>query len=59
MVSVVVGVIENSTKRLIHAAWHGPNNAGMNLARRLEMHLVGIQPEANGEGHTEPEVWRH
>jgi hypothetical protein len=46
MVSVVVGVIENSTKRLIHAAWHGPNNAGMNLARRLEMHLVGIQLEA-------------
>jgi hypothetical protein len=46
MVSVVVGVIENSTKRLIYAAWHGPNNAGMNLARRLEKRLVGIQLEA-------------
>ena len=46
VVSVVVGVIENSTKRLIHAAWHGPNNAGMNLAHRLEKHLVGIQLEA-------------
>ena len=46
VVSVMVGVIENSTKRLIHAAWHGPNNAGMNLAQRLERHLVGIQLEA-------------
>ena len=42
VVSVMVGVIENSTKRLIHAAWHGPNNAGMNLAHRLEKHFVGI-----------------
>ena len=24
VVGVVVGVIENSTKRLIYAAWHGP-----------------------------------
>jgi len=46
VVSVTVGAIENSTKRLIHAAWHGPNNAGMNLARRLEKHWVGIQLEA-------------
>ena len=46
VVSVMVGVIENSTKRLIHGAWHGPNNAGMNLARRLEKHWVGIQLEA-------------
>ena len=45
-VSVMVGVIENSTKRLIHAAWHGPNSAGMNLAHSLEKHLVGIQLEA-------------
>jgi hypothetical protein len=29
VMSVIVGVIENSTKRLIHAAWHGPNNAGI------------------------------
>ena len=46
VVSVMVGVIENSTKRLIHAAWHRPNNADMNLAHRLEKHLVGIQLEA-------------
>jgi hypothetical protein len=46
VMSVIVGVIENSTKRLIHAAWHGPNNAGINLAQRLEKHLVGIQLEA-------------
>jgi hypothetical protein len=46
VVSVMVGVIENSTKRLIHAAWHGPNSAGMNLAHKLEKHLVGIQLEA-------------
>jgi hypothetical protein len=46
VVGVMVGVIENSTKRLIYAAWHGPNNAGMNLAHRLEKHLVGIQLEA-------------
>jgi len=46
VVSVTAGAIENSTKRLIHAAWHGPNNAGMNLARRLEKHWVGIQLEA-------------
>ena len=46
VVSVMVGVIENSTKRLIHAAWHGPNNDGMKSAHRLENHLVGIQLEA-------------
>ena len=46
VVSVMVGVIENSTKRLIHADWHGPNNAGMNLAHRLEKQWVGIQLEA-------------
>jgi len=46
VVGVVVGVIENSTKRLIYAAWHGPNNAGRNLAHRLEKHLVGVQLEA-------------
>ena len=46
VVSGMVGVIENSTKRLIYAAWHGPNNAGMNLAQKLEKHLVGIQLEA-------------
>jgi hypothetical protein len=46
VVGVMVGMIENSTKRLIHAAWHGPNNAGMSLAHRLEKHLVGIQLEA-------------
>ena len=46
VVSVTVGAIENSTKRLIHAAWHGPNNAGMNLAHRLEKQWVGIQLEA-------------
>ena len=46
VVSVMVGVIENSTKRLIYAAWRGPNNAGMNLAHRLEKHLVGVQLEA-------------
>jgi hypothetical protein len=46
VVSVMVGVIENSTKRVIHAAWHGPNNAGMNLAQRLEKHFVEIQLEA-------------
>ena len=46
VVSVMVGVIENSTKRLIYAAWHGPNNAGRNLAHRLEKHLVGVQLEA-------------
>ena len=46
VMSVMVGVIENSTKRVIHAAWHGPNNAGMNLAHRLEKHLLGIQLEA-------------
>jgi hypothetical protein len=46
VVRVMVGVIENSTKRVIHATWHGPNNAGMNLAQRLEKHLVGIQLEA-------------
>jgi len=43
VVGVMVGVIKNSTKRLIHAAWHGPNNAGTN---GLEKHLVGIQIEA-------------
>ena len=46
VVSVMVGAIENSTKRLVHAAWHGPNNAGMNLAQRLEKHLVSVQLEA-------------
>jgi hypothetical protein len=46
VVSVMVGAIENSTKRLVRAAWHGPNNAGMNLAQRFEKHLVGIQLEA-------------
>ena len=45
VVGVVVGVIENSTKRLIYAAWHGANSAGMNLAHRLEKHLVGVQLE--------------
>ena len=46
VVSMMVGVIENSPKRLIHAAWHGANSAGMNLAHRLEKHLVGVQLEA-------------
>jgi len=34
VVSVMVCAIENATKRLVHAAWHGPNNAGMNFAQR-------------------------
>jgi hypothetical protein len=46
VVSVMVGVIEYSTKRLVHAAWHGPNNAGMNLAQRFEKRLVGVQLQA-------------
>jgi hypothetical protein len=55
VVGVMVGVIKNSTKRLIHAAWHGPNNAGTN---GLEKHLVGIQIEAQRWRDAEPGIWR-
>ena len=46
VVSVMVGGMETSPKRLIPAAWHSPNNAGMNSAHRLEKQWVGIQLEA-------------
>jgi len=48
---VMVGVIENSTKHLIHAVGI-PNNAGMNLAHRLEKHLV-TSLRHNREGRAE------
>ena len=53
VVSVVVGVIENSTKRLIHAAWHGPNNAGMNWPTGSKSIWWASSLRHNGEGRTE------